>query len=124
MLMTRGSLSVASLSWWVCAEGGQYRRYEIAGRSVPHNWPAWARSVVQAEYPADWVDYEDANTGTYRAAYLRDERAIVPGFSRAGPGIHAWTRELPCVRASASAATQLNSPSPTVAAICPRSGGG
>jgi assimilatory nitrate reductase catalytic subunit len=72
--LTRGSLSTASLSWWACAEGGEYRRYEIAGRSVPHNWPAWARSLVHAEHPADWLDYEDTNTGTYRAAYLRDDR--------------------------------------------------
>ena len=35
--LTRGSLSIASLSWWASAEGGDYRRYEIAGRSVPHN---------------------------------------------------------------------------------------
>jgi assimilatory nitrate reductase catalytic subunit len=72
--LTRGSLSHAALSWWACAEGGQFRRYEIAGRSVPHNWSTWARSLVRAESSADWIDYEDANTGTYRAACLRDDR--------------------------------------------------
>jgi len=72
--LTRGSLSLAALSWWACAEGGQFRRYEIAGRSVPHNWSMWARSLVHAESSADWIDYEDANTGTYRAACLRDGR--------------------------------------------------
>jgi assimilatory nitrate reductase catalytic subunit len=72
--LTRGSLSLAALSWWACAEGGQYRRYEIAGRSVPHNWSMWGRSLMRAESTADWIDYEDANTGTYRAACLRDDR--------------------------------------------------
>jgi assimilatory nitrate reductase catalytic subunit len=74
LALTRGSLSLAALSWWACAEGGQYRRYEIAGRSVPHNWSMWGRSLMRAESPADWIDYEDAHTGTYRAACLRDDR--------------------------------------------------
>jgi assimilatory nitrate reductase catalytic subunit len=29
---------------------------------------------LRAESSADWIDYEDANAGTYRAACLRDER--------------------------------------------------
>jgi assimilatory nitrate reductase catalytic subunit len=72
--LTRGSLSLGDLSWWSCAEGGQFRRYEIAGRSVPHNWSSWGRSLVRVESSADWIDYEDANAGTYRAACLRDDR--------------------------------------------------
>jgi assimilatory nitrate reductase catalytic subunit len=72
--LTRGALSVAGLSWWASAEGGKFRRYEIAGRSVPHRWSIWARSRVRAESSADWIDYEDANAGTYRAACLCDER--------------------------------------------------
>jgi assimilatory nitrate reductase catalytic subunit len=72
--LTRSALSVATLSWWACAEGGQFRRYEIAGRSVPQNWSAWARSLVRAESSADWIDYEDVHRGTYRAASLRDDR--------------------------------------------------
>jgi len=35
-----------------------FRRYEIAGRSVPHSWSSWGRSLVRAESSADWVDYE------------------------------------------------------------------
>jgi assimilatory nitrate reductase catalytic subunit len=72
--LTRGSMSLGDLSWWACAEGGEFRRYEIAGRSVPHSWSSWGRSLVRAESSADWIDYEDANAGTYRAACLRDER--------------------------------------------------
>ncbi len=72
--LTRGSLALADLTWWTCAEGGRFRRYEIAGRSVPRSWGTWARSLVHAESPSDWIDYEDANAGAYRAAYLRDDR--------------------------------------------------
>ncbi len=72
--LTRGSLSVATVSWWACAEGGQFRRYEIAGRGVPANWSRWARTLVGAESSADWIDYEDASGGTYRAASFRDDR--------------------------------------------------
>lgn len=72
--LTRGALAVSPLSWWASAEGGRYRSYEIAGRSIPHQWPAWARSLMQAESSADWIDYEDANAGMYRAACLIDDR--------------------------------------------------
>ncbi len=72
--LTRGSLSLAKLSWWASAEGGQCRRYEIAGRGVPHRWAIWARSLLGAKSSDDWIDYEDANAGTYRAAWLVDER--------------------------------------------------
>ncbi|HLZ99488.1 MAG TPA: molybdopterin-dependent oxidoreductase [Steroidobacteraceae bacterium] len=72
--LTRGSLSLGDVSWWASAEGGRFRRYEIAGRSVPHRWSSWGRALVGAEPSADWIDYEDANAGTYRAACLRDER--------------------------------------------------
>src|SRR5882672_1682036 len=72
--LTRSSLSHSTLSWWACAEGGSFRSYEIAGRSVPHGWPSWGRSLVRADASADWIDYEDANAGTYRTACLRDGR--------------------------------------------------
>jgi assimilatory nitrate reductase catalytic subunit len=72
--LTRSALSLDAVSWWTCAEGGRFRRYEIAGRSIPRNWSMWARSLVRAESPADWIDYEDASSGTYRAACLRDDR--------------------------------------------------
>jgi assimilatory nitrate reductase catalytic subunit len=41
---------------------------------VPHHWSRWARALVRAELSADWIDYEDANAGTYRAACLHDNR--------------------------------------------------
>ncbi|MHB8475848.1 MAG: nitrate reductase [Steroidobacteraceae bacterium] len=94
--LTRGPLSIASLSWWACAEGGAYRRYEIAGRSVPRDWSAWARALVHAEHPADWLDYADSNTGTYRAAYLRDDRLAACVFVGPQPQLisRSWLTSL------------------------------
>jgi assimilatory nitrate reductase catalytic subunit len=73
-VLTRSALSHQALSWWACAEGGQFRRYEIAGRSIPQSWSMWARSLVCDDASADWIDYEDANAGVYRAARFRDDR--------------------------------------------------
>jgi assimilatory nitrate reductase catalytic subunit len=72
--VSRGTVSLDALSYWACVEGGAFRRYEIAGRAVPARWPTWARALLGAEEGADWIDYEDAHAGTYRAALLRDDR--------------------------------------------------
>jgi assimilatory nitrate reductase catalytic subunit len=63
-----------SLTWWACAEGGLFRRYEIAGRRVPGDRSAWAQKLLSADSAADWIEYEDAGAGTYRAAHLHEER--------------------------------------------------
>ena len=73
-VLTRRSVGVESFSWWACAEGGSFRRYEIAGRRVPGNWSAWARSLLRVEPDADWIEYDDSDAGTYRAAQLLDDR--------------------------------------------------
>jgi assimilatory nitrate reductase catalytic subunit len=73
-VLSRGTAAVRDLSWWARAELGTHRRYEIAGRSVPRRWPEWARALLGTDAADDWIDYEDAGTGTYRAARIRDER--------------------------------------------------
>ena len=74
-ILTRGEPCLRETSWWACAQSGAFRCYEVAGRSVPLRWPAWGRSALKAAAAdADFIDYEDASAGTYRAALLRDER--------------------------------------------------
>ena len=73
-ILTRRPISLASFSWWACAEGGAFQRYEIAGRRVPGDWSTWASSLLGADASADWVEYCDPSAGTYRAAHLHDER--------------------------------------------------
>jgi len=94
--MTRGSLSLGDLSWWACAEGGRFRRYEIAGRNVPLSWSSWGRSLLRAAPSADWIDYEDANAGTYRAACFQDGRLEACLFVSPQPQIlsRSWLASL------------------------------
>jgi len=73
-VLSRGPLQLHDLSWWARADAGDYRRYEIAGRSVPCGWPSWARTLLRAENSGDWIEYEDVNTGTYRAALLHEDK--------------------------------------------------
>jgi assimilatory nitrate reductase catalytic subunit len=72
--LTRRRLTVDRFSWWACAEGGQFQRYEIAGRRVPRDWSQWAQSLFGADPTADWIEYDDASAGTYRAVHLEEEK--------------------------------------------------
>jgi assimilatory nitrate reductase catalytic subunit len=73
-VLTRGTATLKGVSWWARADLEGYRRYEIAGRSVPRRWANWARDLLGTDEAADWIDYEDLGAGTYRAAHLRGER--------------------------------------------------
>ena len=74
-LLSRSEPCLREMSWWACAQSGAFRSYEVAGRSVPLRWPAWARTaLLAAAADADFIDYEDASAGTYRAALLHEER--------------------------------------------------
>jgi assimilatory nitrate reductase catalytic subunit len=72
--LSRSQLEAQSLSWWACAQGGRFQRYELAGRRVPGDWSAWARVFLGAAHTADWIEYDDAGAGAYRAAHLSEER--------------------------------------------------
>jgi assimilatory nitrate reductase catalytic subunit len=73
-VLTRGEFSGRATNWWTRVEGGHFRRHEFTGRSVPRHWPTWARAALNADEKADWIDYVDAASGTYRAALFREDR--------------------------------------------------
>ncbi len=73
-VLTRRPLPVQTFSWWAASEGGVFQRYEIAGRRVPGDWSSWASELLGADPAADWVEYCDESSGTYRAVHLQDER--------------------------------------------------
>jgi assimilatory nitrate reductase catalytic subunit len=76
-LMSREPLPNVDTTWWTLVRGAQQVRYELAGREVHKDFAAWARRLLNATDPdADYIDYEDAATGTYRAAYLIDDRLV------------------------------------------------
>jgi assimilatory nitrate reductase catalytic subunit len=86
---TRRKLALQTFSWWACSEGGQFQRYEIAGRRVPGNWSGWARTLLGADQTSDWIEYDDASVGIYRAAHLKEERIESCIFIAPRPELHS-----------------------------------
>ncbi len=73
------------LSWWCAIPGGTHGRYEIADRTAPTDWPGHARALLRAPADADWIDYADAASGTYRAAWFGQGRLEACLFAAARP---------------------------------------
>jgi assimilatory nitrate reductase catalytic subunit len=94
--LTRDSVQPQGVAWWAAAEGGGFRGYELAGRSVPHRWQTWARAALGAAPAADWIDYEDSSAGTYRAALIFEDRleACVYVSPRPAPPSRTWLESL------------------------------
>jgi assimilatory nitrate reductase catalytic subunit len=73
-VLTRRPIALENFSWWARAEGDAFQRYEIAGRRVPGDWSGWARTLLGADAGADWIEYCDTHSVTFRAVHLDDER--------------------------------------------------
>jgi assimilatory nitrate reductase catalytic subunit len=74
-LLTREPLAVSDMTWWTAIRGRGFQRYELAGRAVPRDWALWMRQRLGATAAdADYLDYQDAAAGIYRAAHLAGER--------------------------------------------------
>ena len=74
-ILTRGPLEVGEVTWWVRVGTHGLLRYEVAGRQLPADWSVWVRQLLGATAAAaDYLDYEDAAAGVYRAAHLVDDR--------------------------------------------------
>jgi assimilatory nitrate reductase catalytic subunit len=74
-VLSRESLAVADVTWWATIRGRGWHRYELAGRVVPRDWTLWMRQRLGATAAdEDYLDYQDAAAGVYRAAHLVDDR--------------------------------------------------
>jgi assimilatory nitrate reductase catalytic subunit len=74
-VLARSALASLDVTWWTLITGEHFHRYEVAGRSVPADWSAWARSLLGAHSPeADYLDYHDIATGSYRGAWVVEDR--------------------------------------------------
>jgi assimilatory nitrate reductase catalytic subunit len=71
-VMSRAGLQRIEAAWWTRITSTQCTRYEIAGREIPASWSQWARSLMEAT--GELMEYEDSTVGTYRAAYIVDDR--------------------------------------------------
>ena len=95
-ILSRRSLRLQGLTWWAAAEGGTFRGYEIAGRSVPGRWRDWASRTLAVQPAADWIEYDDSSAGTYRAAVLEDDRLAACVFVSPRPlrAARTWLESL------------------------------
>jgi assimilatory nitrate reductase catalytic subunit len=70
-VLSRTPLAPSDVTWWTLVRGRGFFRYELAGRETPLDWSRWMRARLGAEHAdADYLDYQDASVGTYRAAHL------------------------------------------------------
>jgi assimilatory nitrate reductase catalytic subunit len=73
--VTRRPVPVEGLDWWVRVRMARAWRHEFALRQAPSDPAGWARERLAATAPAvDWIEYADAGTGQYRAAWFSEDR--------------------------------------------------
>ncbi|BBP43733.1 nitrate reductase [Thiosulfativibrio zosterae] len=65
-----------ALDYWAKITGKAFTRIEIAGKNWPKNNQAWAKLSLNWQENQDFLEYEDARAGHYRAAVLSDGRLV------------------------------------------------
>ncbi|KQQ91680.1 nitrate reductase [Massilia sp. Leaf139] len=71
-VLSRAEFEVEKVANWTRVQGGGFVRYELGGRGGVH--ADWARMLLGVDAQADWIEYEDAGAGVYRAAHFIDGR--------------------------------------------------
>jgi assimilatory nitrate reductase catalytic subunit len=84
-VLSRTALAVDGVANWTRVQGDGFVRYELGGRGPAH--ADWARGVLGVPDEADWIEYDDAGAGAYRAAHFVEGRlqACVFVARRAAP---------------------------------------
>lgn len=77
-ILSQAELRIADAEYWVKSKGEGFYRLELAGVSLPENWPAWVKNSLgcasaDAEI-GDWLEYQDSGTGVYRAAHIVENK--------------------------------------------------
>jgi assimilatory nitrate reductase catalytic subunit len=96
LAVSRRPLQMREVTWWVHAEGGACRRYEMAGRGVPGSWSAWASRLLDLPSEVDLIEYTDAACGIYRGAHLEHDHLTSCVFIASQPQLppRAWVSSL------------------------------
>ncbi len=89
-------MPTAGLSYWALIRGEQFWRYEIAHRERPGDCGTWARAWLDAAAAAEWLEYEDADAGIYRAALVSEDRLEACVFLSPRPDLPSrrWLAQL------------------------------
>ncbi len=81
-ILSRQELAQLTSDYWVKIKGDQFYRYELAGDTMPANWPEWA---INNGFTADnWQSYQDPAKGNFRAAQFAGEQLQGVIFISAG----------------------------------------
>jgi assimilatory nitrate reductase catalytic subunit len=82
---------------WTRIQGRRFNRYELAGRSPIADHGAWAAGLLDVDVAdADWLEYQDASAGIYRAVHVVDDRIDACVFLSPRPDLpsRAWLASL------------------------------
>ena len=71
-VLSRVPLAIDACDYRVQVKGESYWRYELAGEQATGAWPKRAREWLGAD--GEWLEFEDAKGGRYRAACIADDR--------------------------------------------------
>ncbi|AMP02561.1 nitrate reductase [Collimonas pratensis] len=96
-VLTRSQPALDDVSHWTRIQGRHFQRYELAGRSAIKDHSVWAaRLLGVSDADADWLEYEDASAGIYRAVHVVDERIEACVFLSPRPDLpsRAWLASL------------------------------
>ena len=72
-VLSVNALTFDAVDYLVKSKGNGFIRYELASESAPPDWPRWSRNLLLGT-DGDWLEYNDPNAGSYRAAAIVDKR--------------------------------------------------
>lgn len=75
-LLVRGRVVPPADAWWTYTPGEAMERLEFAGLGSARPDAAWLREVLPDAAQAEWIEFEDAAAGHYRAALLHEGRLL------------------------------------------------
>ncbi|MEO6184838.1 MAG: molybdopterin-dependent oxidoreductase [Steroidobacteraceae bacterium] len=94
-LLSRQRVGPPDAVWWAYSHGDAAHRLEFAGQGTTRPDAAWLKLALPELAHADWIEFDDRATGTYRAALLLNGRleACLMVAQRALPG-RSWLASL------------------------------
>ncbi len=96
-VLSRSQPALDDVTHWTRIQGRRFNRYELAGRSPIADHGAWAANLLGVDAAdADWLEYEDASAGIYRAVHVVDDRIDACVFLSPRPDLpsRAWLASL------------------------------
>ena len=97
VVLTRRAVATLDVTWWALVRGAGHLRYELAGRKRPADWAEWVRPLLQVQtLECDYLEYSDAASGIYRAAYVVNDRLEACAYFSRRPDLPArgWLASL------------------------------